>query len=781
MLTDFETLRQRGLIERIDFLALMRGEEVAISFANEDNSLSPLPFALSDVDDDRHEECSTADERSIEAACITYMELQYSYQSVASQLQFRFGVSAGDKVLICCKGRHAAEIVALLSCIKLRATFVPIDESWIGTGSRLKDIVEDAQPTAAIVACESDMDPAVLAFASAGLFRCVYLNSNGDLVQTFNILTDSNVETYGTVAAEDSNTSNSASEYERLPLYVMYTSGSSGRPKGVLGTYRGLIYRILWQLEHFPFANGEVVCRRTPLVFVDSMAEIFSALVSMTPLWCPPKERLKAGGIGGIAGEAEAAGVSRITLLPSQLHQACTLYADIGALWPSLSTVFVSGEECTFGVVDAVKQRLPNVTLVNLYGSTEVAGDVTYMTLCGPGSPAANNLRREVPNKVPIGVPIKGNYLYIVSLIAASDASSDYISSTSTAAAPSDQNIRCMILPEGEVGELLVTGEHLARGYHSIPQSTNSSSSAKFIPNPLRALLPESDPACAYDSAFLTGDLAYCRCGVYYWCGRKDRQVKIRGVRLELEEVERAVATALQVDQQSVVVLASQPALPRPSDANNAKFLALFVERSCLSKAKGMRSNSNDVKEVLSAALIPAMHPAHVVILDAFPRNTSGKIDRPALQQRLDSMFFSAAVHENASRAATLPTSTLPSTPINLTELSVQEVGLKIAEVYHKVLSLPFSAKETQPEDVIKMEFFGMGGDSVRMIEVLWELRKWTTRPVLPADLLQPIEALARQLKGETSGTSLNFFIRLFFFVIIINFYIFFKNFECIV
>eukprot|EP01032_Pedospumella_encystans_P027253 gene27253-30807_t len=326
-----EDLLNDGLLGRVESIAAMRGEEVCIivdpepfdgsAFDEDDESNGDEVEIASDTgeiegasDDDCESDEDEACESEVDAESnsgsqvsktlegMTYTELQWAYQAVAAQLQFRYGVKSGDKVIVCGKGNISAEIVALLACMHVRAPFVPIDAAWF-VGTRVQDIVKDAQPVAAIVVAEDDTDSIVTSLAAAGVYRCVYLTPTGDLVQSFDTADASLRDT-------DESDHEKQVDLNRFPLYILYTSGSTGRPKGVIGTHRGLVNRIAWQMKHFPVAPGEVVCRRTPLVFVDAMAEIFSALVCMVPLWSPPVDRLRAEGIGGIAAEAHQAGVS---------------------------------------------------------------------------------------------------------------------------------------------------------------------------------------------------------------------------------------------------------------------------------------------------------------------------------------------------------------------------------------------------------------------------------------------------------------------------------------
>lgn len=735
-----------GIIACFDLQVELRGEEVALVLSDKKPSPEVAP---TDEEEDEDEQESISQSNSSSDSCstsseangITFMELQYAYQSVAAQLRFRFGVTAGDRVLLCCKGQAAAEIVAMLACIKIGATFVPIDSSWVSAGTRLKDIIEDAQPTAAVVVAEDDNDSTVRALAEAGLYRAVYINDSGDIVQSFSTLLDDNgysAETYSYTADDEGTDLAGIRDH---PLYILYTSGSTGRPKGVLGTHKGLLNRIAWQWRRFPFLPGEVACRRTPLVFVDAMAEIFGALLSMTPLWCPPKQRLAAEGIGGIAAEANEAGVSRITLLPSQLHQALQLYADLGEVWQSLRTVFVSGEECTAGLVRLAKERLFEVTLVNLYGSTEVAGDVSFAVLSGGAESSAQDASSaHVHSAVPVGEPIEGNYLFVVSC-------------------QDDEGRELSLLADGEVGELMVTGVHLARGYHN----NAISRTAKFIDNPLPSIVQSTDggastrvpqEALVFERAFLTGDLTYRspENGLYYLRGRKDRQVKIRGVRVELEDVERQACQALGIDDGVVVLAVAQeaptPATTAATSGPSSAMLVAVLDEAALQQSGLVTTDA--VRRRLQEGLVPSMAPAIVLTVSQFPRNTTGKLDRKVLQQQVEDTFPAAAAGAQSA---------VEADQADFTSLSSPELAQTILRIYAEVLGVAAPDFETQSRPV---DFFALGGDSVRMIEVLWRLRQWTGVTLKPVDLHLSVEQLAERLRAtpKLGGTESG---RLFF------------------
>ena len=410
----------------------------------------------------------------------------------------------------------------------------------------------------------------------------------------------------------------------------MYTSGSTGGgesgvlgaggrvagPKAVVQTHGGLLNRIGWQWRAFPFVQqtrredgpvraadllrgdgllppgraaappGDVVVRRAPLTFVDSAAEIFGTLLAGVPLWCPPANLLREGGIPAIAPLAEAIGATRISLLPSQLHQALRLWGeDRGGGWPwkTLNLAVVSGEPCHPSLPALWDDALGGggKVLVNLYGQTETSGDVLCAVVGGDAGkmgrfPLARRYRyaslggetdggrwwsptaggdREGANLeclrwiVPCGLPIDGHVLAI-----------DPINDTCPPEDGADS---------ARVGRLVVSGPGVALGYINRDEETR----ARFLRGTAAASCPEVDvpprgadgtPPPRYPPTavlFDTSDLAHRdgRTGFYYVVGRAadgDREGdrdsaphttagKVNGVTVHAAEVEAVFSDAL--------------------------------------------------------------------------------------------------------------------------------------------------------------------------------------------------------------------------------------------
>jgi amino acid adenylation domain-containing protein len=336
--------------------------------------------------------------------------------------------------------------------------------------------------------------------------------------------------------------------------YVIYTSGSTGRPKGVMITHRNAVGLALAQRERLGVTPEDRVLQHASPAFDASVWDILLAHLAGACLLPTPPEALLPGPELVRHIERERATVA--TLVPSLIAAL-----PEGAL-PGLRLLIAAGEACTN---ELVARWAPGRTLVNAYGPTEI-------TVCASLGRCAEGEGRAPP----IGRPLPGVTTHVL-----------------------DDTLGQV--PVGAPGELCVGGEGVARGYAGRPALT----AERFVPDPFGP--PGSRLYRTGDRARWLGD------GQIEILGRLDRQLKLRGHRVEPAEIEACLREEAGVREAAVV--AAGPGEPR---------LVAYV-------AGGERRSSREMRSLLRARLPESMLPAAFVWLEALPRLPSGKIDRGAL------------------------------------------------------------------------------------------------------------------------------------------------------
>lgn len=400
-------------------------------------------------------------------------------------------------------------------------------------------------------------------------------------------------------------------------MTVVYTSGSSGRPKGVLGTHRNWTTQVAAMRREFPFGEDEVCCHKTPTAFVDAVWEVLDPLLHGVPVVVLPDDVVKdpEAFVAALAHHR----VTRLVAVPSLLG---TLPDTPGEL-PHLTLCVSSGEELTPATARRLLARLPAARLVNLYGTTEVTADVTRYTVLAEAG------------RVGIGVPVPGAQVHLL-----------------------DGSLG--LVPDGSSGEVHVGGEVVARGYLGAPGLT----AQRFVPSPF------GDG----ERLYRTGDLGRHRPdGVIELLGRADRQVKIRGVRVEPGEVRDTVAGFPAVAGCEVVVR---------TGLGDHQLVAYVCP------APGTEIDAAALDAHLRARLPRHLLPT-VVPLPELPLLPTGKVDTAALEAREVLEPLRAADHvAPRSREETV-----------------------MADIWRRVLGVDRVG--------VHDNFFDLGGDSVRALRLV--------------------------------------------------------------
>ncbi|MET4727078.1 amino acid adenylation domain-containing protein [Lysobacter enzymogenes] len=398
--------------------------------------------------------------------------------------------------------------------------------------------------------------------------------------------------------------------------YVIYTSGSTGTPKGVGLTHAGLANLARVQAAAFGVRAGERVLQFAPWTFDASVWEIAMALSAGATLYLAPNGSLQRSG--RLAGLMQEQAIAVATLPPSAL----TLLESVEL--PQLRTLIVAGEECA----PALAQRwMRKCRFVNAYGPSET-------TVCATFRPCAED-DAFAAGSVPIGRAIAGAATYALD--------PDSLRPVAT----------------GEVGELFVSGVALARGYLGRAGLT----AERFLADPYGA--PGARMYRTGDRVRLLAD------GELQFVGRADAQVKIRGSRVELGEVEAAAQAHRDVAQCAVALLPER------------NQLAAFVVA-----ADGCAADAQALRRHLAARLPDYMVPARIEFLAQLPTNRNGKVDRHALVATL------SAPHPKEQPAM----------------LRERDIEAAVAAIVGEVLRL----REVPPEQ----GFFEIGGDSILAVGV---------------------------------------------------------------
>lgn len=440
--------------------------------------------------------------------------------------------------------------------------------------------------------------------------------------------------------------------------YCIYTSGTTGRPQGVAVEHASMLNHVLQMAREFQLTAADRVLQFFSMAFDQWIEEVFPTWISGATLVIQPQKVL---GLDAFCELIAREKISVMHLPVAYWHMCGSELSRAGRrLPPALRLVNVGGEAV---MTESYRRWLSipeadRIELVNTYGPTEAAVTTTLYRLSAA----------DVAGPISIGRSIDNTFCYVLD----------------------SQQQPC---PPGVAGELCIGGAGLARGYINDAEKT----AARFV-------------TWAFDGIerriYKTGDIARYRAdGNIEFLGRNDRQIKLRGHRIELDEIE-AVLSAHPDVQQCAVILRSgehQPAI-----------IAFFVVRTHVT------SGSPAWRDYLSRILPEYMMPARLIALDALPTNSAGKVDRNSLSQ------LAVELPEPASEF------TAPRTALEQAIAAIWAESLQVERVS------------------VDDDLFALGADSLTAVHVLFRLQSVTSRPLTLAQLFESrtVARLAARLEA---------------------------------
>ncbi|MGN7610531.1 amino acid adenylation domain-containing protein [Magnetococcales bacterium HHB-1] len=450
-------------------------------------------------------------------------------------------------------------------------------------------------------------------------------------------------------------------------VYLLYTSGSTGRPKGTMIHHRGAINYLTWAIKQYQLHKGDGAVLYASIGFDATLTSLLTPLLSGQPLTIVSDQEESIQVLCDLLTSEKQWSLTKATPAHLEIINATVPHKQLDQSTRAL----VIGGEALFGhTVTPWRHHAPETRIYNEYGPTEtVVGCAIYEV----------KDRDPKPGPVPIGVPIANTQLYIL-----------------------DQNLQPV--PIGVVGELFIGGAGVARGYLNRPELTKKA----FIPIEKTGLIqPESTDNPPSGMLYRTGDLVRWQDdGQMVYLGRMDNQIKLRGFRIELSEIEENLSRHPRV-REAVVLLQER-------SKTDQRLIAYLVTDTMLS--------TPELREFLKQSLPDHMIPNHFITRSSMPLTDNGKVDRKALLQQTTTEKISTQKR---------------FVPLNSTEK-------QIAKIWKDILEL----EQVGNQD----NFFEIGGHSLLILPLRNRLKETFNRAISPVDIFQypTIQALANHLMPKT-------------------------------
>jgi amino acid adenylation domain-containing protein len=499
---------------------------------------------------------------------ISYRELDQVSNQLAHVLT-SCGISRGDRVGICLD-KSIEEVVAIYGILKAGAAYVPIDPS--APVKRVAFLIEDCQIKALVTTGQQliNLYQNITNNVSKYL-QCAILSEEGTSEEAgeFSL---TKIVTWQEVLRSPSKPLPSTNLIDSDLAHILYTSGSTGQPKGVMITHRSSLNFADCFYDCLQVQPNERISHQTPLYFGASIFDIFTSIQAGATLIIVPSE-LSIFPID-LAKFIEEQRINIWFSVPSLLTQLVLRGNLLDHKFSALRAIMFGGEVFPVKYLNHLMEIIPHAEYYNIFGSTETGARTYYRVKDMPPDMTS----------IPLGKACTNMELFVV-------------------------NDEKEIVGSGEVGELYVRGSSVLKGYWGMPDKTKE----VLVPYTVHSHLGE-------EIVFRTGDMVkQDEDGNYIYVGRRDHMIKIRGARIELAEVEKAIYGHPEIAEVVVV------AIPDEQIGNRLKAFVVAKE--------GCNPKQSDLQYFCAERLPKYMIPESIEFRNSLPRTPTGKVERNALLQ----------------------------------------------------------------------------------------------------------------------------------------------------
>lgn len=495
---------------------------------------------------------------------ITYRELDQLSNQLASVLT-NCGVSKGDRIGIYLN-KSIEAVIAIFGILKAGAAYVPLDP--FAPVKRVAFIIDNCQIKGLVT---TPKKVANLKLSDSASVQCLVLADDEALEEIENPSTV-RIVSWQEVWQAPANSLPIINQIEDDLAYILYTSGSTGTPKGVMISHRASLTFVNWSYECFQVQAVDRVSNHAPLHFDLSIFDIFTTIkAGATVILVPPELSVFPKNLAQFIEQQQ------ITIwysVPSVLRQL-VIYGNLQQTQlPHLHTILFAGEVFPIKYLRQLMELIPQAKYYNLYGPTET-NVCTYYPV--------EEIPSDLVQFLPLGKACANTEVFAV-------------------------NESQEITKPGEVGELYVRGPSLMKGYWGMPEKTRSS------------LAPFPVAGCNWEEkVYRTGDLVKQDFdNNYIYLGRRDNQIKSRGYRIELEEIETTLYNHPAIEEVAVI------AIPDEEIGNKIKAIIALDKGNTLTK--------NHVESFCAERLPKYMIPELIEFRIELPKTPTGKIDKTFLR-----------------------------------------------------------------------------------------------------------------------------------------------------